>query len=154
MHLSVRLPQVEPSVIALPTRCPLWRGKNQCTGLHFKLHQVVCRKPLRDTKYTEVLAHRYLCLKCHRSFRVYPAGVSHHHQSDRLKGLSILLYILGLSYQGVADLLESLEHPMAKATVFNNVQAAGQQAQRLRQARLSQLAGKVQVLGADLTHVK
>lgn len=75
-------------------------------------------------------------------------------QSARLKGLSILLYILGLSYQGVADLLESLEHPMAKATVFNNVQAAGQRVQRLRHARLTQLAGTVQVLGADLTHVK
>jgi transposase-like protein len=85
---------------------------------------------------------------------VYPQGVSNHHQSDRLKGLSILLYILGLSYQGVVDLLESLEHPMAKATVFNNVQGAGQRAQRLREARLTHLAGKVQVLGADLTHVK
>lgn len=154
MHLSVRLPKVEPSAIPIPTRCPLRRGKKQCPGLHFKLHQVVCRKPLRDTKFSEVLCHRYRCLKCDRSFRVYPPGVSNDHQSDRLKGLSILLYILGLSYQGVADLLESLEHPMAKATVFNNVQAAGQRAQQLRHARLTRLAGKVQVLGADLTHVK
>lgn len=154
MHLSVRLPKVEPSAIPVPTRCPLRHGKKQCVGLHFKLHQVVCRKPLRDTKFSEVLCHRYRCLKCQRSFRVYPQGVSKQHQSDRLKGLSILLYILGLSYQGVADLLESLEHPMAKATVFNNVQAAGQRVQRLRQARLTHLAGKVQVLGADLTHVK
>jgi hypothetical protein len=154
MHLSVRLPKVEPSAIPIPTRCPLRRGKKQCSGLHFKLHVVVCRKPLRDTKFSEVLCHRYRCLKCCRSFRVYPQGVSNNHQSDRLKGLSILLYILGRSYQGVVDLLESLEQPMAKATVFNNVQAAGQRAQRLRQARLTHLAGKIQGLGADLTYVK
>lgn len=125
MHLSVRLPPVEPNAIQLPTDCPLKRGKKPCWGTQFKLHRVVCRKPLRDTTYTEVIAHRYRCLKCHRSFRVYPQGVSNDHQSDRLKGLGVLLYILGLSYQDVVDLLESLEHPIAKSTVFNNVQAAG-----------------------------
>lgn len=154
MHLSVRLPLVEPNAIQPPTHCPLKRGKKSCGGTRFKLHQVVCRKPLRDTTYHEVLCHRYRCLKCQRSFRVYPQGVSNDHQSDRLKGLSVLLYILGLSYQGVVDLLESLEHPISKSTVFNNVQAAGRQARRLRDRRLAQLAGQVKVLGADLTHVK
>lgn len=66
----------------------------------------------------------------------------------------MLLYILGLSYQGVVDLLASLEHPISKSTVFNNVQAAGRRARHLQHARLQQLVGQVKVLGADLTHVK
>ena len=154
MHLSVRLPKVLPDQIPPPHRCPLKQGHKKCTGTHFKLHQVVCRKPLRDTKYTEVIAHRYRCLKCQGSFRVYPQGVSNDQLSRRLQALSVLLYILGLSYQGVADLLESLEHPIAKGTAYNNVQAAGQQVKRLRKVREKELAGKVKVLGADLTHVK
>jgi hypothetical protein len=81
-------------------------------------------------------------------------GVSHAHQSDTLKGLSVLLYILGLSYQGVADLVESLGHPLVKSTVCHNVQTAGRQAIQLRHQWLNQQAGKVQVLGIDFTHVK
>lgn len=157
MHLTVRLPKVQPHEIRPPTHCPLrGRGKSRktCPGTRFKLHQVVCRKPLRDTRYSEVLCHRYRCLKCQRCFRVYPSGVSNNHQSDTLKGLSVLLYILGLSYQGVADLLDSLLHPICKVTVYNNVQAAGQQARRLREQWLKQQAGKVKVVGIDFTHVK
>lgn len=154
MHLSVRLPKVLPDQIQPPHRCPLKPDHKKCTGRHFKLHQVVCRKPLRDTKYSEVIAHRYRCLKCQGSFRVYPQGVSNDHLSQRLQALSVLLYILGLSYQGVADLLESLEHPIAKGTAYNNVQAAGQRVKGLRKVREKELAGKVKVLGADLTHVK
>lgn len=155
MHLSLRLPHVQPNVIRPPTHCPLRRRNGQsCSGRHFTLHQVVCRKAVRDTKYSEVRCHRYRCLKCKRWFRVYPEGVSNDHQSDRLKALSVLLYILGLSYQGVADLLESLEQPVSKGTAFNNVQAAGTRAQQLRKAWLKQHAGKVKVLGIDFTHVK
>jgi len=154
MHLSVRLPKVLPDQIQPPTRLPLKRGTKKCKGTHFKLHQVVCHKPVRDTKYTKVIAPRYRCLKCRSSFRVYPQGVSNAQLSQRLQALSVLLYILGLSYQGVADLLESLEHTVAKGTAYNNVQAAGQRVQGLRKAREKELAGQVKVLGADLTHVK
>lgn len=157
MHLSVRLPQVKPEALRPPTRCPLPKRsgpKEHCPGTRFKLHQLVCRKAVRDLRVHEVIAHRYVCLKCHRSFRVYPVGVSEDHQSDRLKALSVLLYILGLSYQGVADLLESLEQPLSKGTVYNNVQAAGERAQRLRRQWLTQQVGKVKVLGLDFTHVK
>jgi len=155
MHLSVRLPKVEPLHIELPTQCPRRDPKNpkkKCNGTHFKLHQLTCRKPLRDPRQTQVTARRYRCLKCNRTFRVYPTGVSHAHQSDTLKGLSVLLYVLGLSYQGVADLLDALQHPLSKATVYANVQAAGQRAIALRQQWRQQQT--CQVLGMDFTHVK
>jgi transposase-like protein len=157
MHLTVRVPKVEPTRIRPPTRCPLphpKRPKRKCSGRHFKPHQLVCSKPLRDTRYTQVLVQRYRCLTCGRSFRVYPTGVSHAHHSDTLKGLSVLLYILGLSYQGVSDLLESLGFFLGKTTVYENVQAAGRRAIRLRRQWVRQQAGKIKVLGIDFTHVK
>lgn len=157
MHLNVRLPKVEPSRIEPPTRCPLPDPKNpkkKCSGTQFKEHQLNCDKPVRDTRHHHVTAHRYQCLKCQRTFRVYPTGVSRDQQSDTLKGLSVLLYVLGLSYQGVADLLEALQYPLAKSTVYKNVQAAGAQAIQLREQWLQQQAGKVKVLGLDFTHVK
>jgi transposase-like protein len=157
MHLNLHLPKVEPLDVHPPTHCPLRdrrHPKKNCSGTHFKPHQLHCRKPLRDTKHPQVIARRYRCLKCKRTFRVYPTGVSHAHQSDTLKGLSVLLYILGLSYQGVADLLEALQYPLSKTTVYENVQVAGQRAIQLRRVWLRHLAGQVKVLGIDFTHVK
>jgi transposase-like protein len=157
MHLNVRLPKVEPLEIHPPTHCPLRERrhpKKKCSGTHFKEHQGNCRKAVRDTRYRQVTVRRYRCLKCQRTFRVYPTGVSHDHQSDTLKGLSVLLYILGLSYQGVADLLGALQYPLSKTTVYENVQAAGRRAIQLRHRWLRQVAGQVKVLGLDFTHVK
>lgn len=157
MHLSVYLPKVQPQEIQPPTHCPLpdpQLPKRKCSGTHFKAHEVHCRKPVRDTRQTQVIARRYRCLKCRRTFRVYPTGVSRDQQSDTLKGLSVLLYVLGLSYQGVADLLEASEYPLAKSTVYENVQAAGAQAIALRKAWLKQQAGKVPAFSLDFTHVK
>ncbi len=128
MHLNVRIPKVEPERIQAPTGCPYpdRKGpKQQCTGTKFKPHQLNCHKSLRDTRHSHVRVARYRCLKCRRTFCVYSTGVSSAQQSDTLKALSVWLYILGLSYQGVADLLEALTHPLFKSTVYNNVQATG-----------------------------
>ncbi len=157
MHLNVRLPKVEPDSIQPPATCPLRVGKRKhrpCTGRHFKLHQVACDKPLRDLRHNRVQAQRYRCLTCQRTFRVYPRGVSAAQQSNSLKALSVLLYVLGLSYQGVSDLLDALGQPMSKTTAYNNVQAAGAKAICLRQQWLSGQAGTIQALGIDFTHVK
>ena len=123
-------------------------------GRHFKLHQRLCVKHVRDLKHVKVIAHRYRCLKCQRTFRVYPQGVSAAQQSDPLKALSVLLDVLGLSYQGVVDLLTALEQPLSLGTVFANVQAAGKQARHLRRQWVTGQAGQVKVMGIDCTHVK
>src|ERR1700694_4543125 len=136
MDLSVRLPKVEPDSIQPPTTCPCWVGKRKqrrCTGRQFKLHQLACDKPLRDLRHGHVQSQRFRCLTCQHTFRVYPRGVSAAQQSSNLKALSVLLYVLGLSYQGVSDLLAALGQPVSKATIYNNVQAAGAQAISLRQ---------------------
>ena len=59
-----------------------------------------------------------------------------------------------LSYQGVADLIDALQYPLGKSTVYENVQAAGQRAIELRRQWCEHLSDQVQVLGIDFTHVK
>ena len=157
MHLNVRLPAVQPETLQSPRTCPYpdrRHRKQRCRGTRFKRHQLNCHKPLRDTRHSHVRAQRYQCRSCRRTFRVYPPGVSCAQQSSTLKALSVLLYILGLSYQGVSDLLEALNQPLCKSTVYNNVQAAGAQAIHLRTTWLKQQSLKVEVLGIDFTHVK
>jgi len=155
MHISVRIPQLNPSNIPMPTRCPCKdpQTKRRCTGTHFKRHQASCRKPVRDLRHTHVTAQRYECLKCHHTFRVYPQGVSQDHLTASLKALCVLLYLLGLSYQGVVDVLEALLHPVCKTTVYNQVQAAGKRARQFRKHWRKEQADKIKVLGIDFTHV-
>lgn len=150
MRLRVCIPQVKPTVAKVPEVCPY----PDCEGTYFKLHQAHCNKPLRDTEYSEVDVQRWRCLHCGRTHRVYPQGVSGSQHSDRLKGLAILLYVLGLSYGAVEDVLVALAVPLGKSSVYRDVQAAGEKARQLRQEWVEQYAGKIRVLGSDLTNVR
>ena len=76
---------------------------------------------MRDTRYSEVKAHRYECLRCKRTFRVYPKGVSKAQISLRVKGLGILLYLLGLSYGAASPALDALGVYMCKSRVYDAV---------------------------------
>lgn len=104
-------------------------------------------------------AQRYHCLRCDRTFRVYPKGVGRAQQSDALNAFSVLLYVLGLSYGAVAEALAALQLLLDKAvflsksTVYRNVQSAGQSARRMHRTWLGQ-GRKIRVIGADLTRVR
>ena len=95
MRLRIVLPKVNPEAISVPTRC-VYAG---CHGRKFHLRQGVT-KPLRDTVYHEVQVHRYQCLKCKRIFRVYPEGTTPAQTSQRVKGLAVMLYLLGSALWG------------------------------------------------------
>ena len=111
MRLSVRISPVEPGVYGLPERCPY----SNCEGRHFELHQEHCAKAIRDPKHEAVETQRYRCLRCDRTFRVYPKGVSRAQQSDALRAFSVLLYVLGLSYGAVSEALTALQLLLDKA---------------------------------------
>jgi len=85
MRLQLILPHVDPTKIEPPDGCPY----EECDGTRFRFHQAV-EKPLRDTEYEQVIAHRYECLKCRRTFRVYPQGVGRAQTSLRVKGLAVM----------------------------------------------------------------
>ncbi len=70
MRLSLILPVVEPEQYREPEQCV----NPKCKGKYFRWRQEVL-KNVRDTQYEQVLARRYECLCCHRTFRVYPQGV-------------------------------------------------------------------------------
>jgi transposase-like protein len=151
MRLNLLLPRVEVDLYEEPKRCPY----SGCGGQRFHLRQEV-RKPIRDTVLHEVVARRYDCLRCGRTFRVYPVGVNEGQTSARLKGLAVMFYILGLSYGAVALVLVALGHPLSKTAVYYAVQAAGERVAGLRRedVRLSLVQGVIAALGVDLTTVK
>jgi transposase-like protein len=150
MRIRVRLPQVHPDEYDTPTHCP----HEGCGGVQFKRHGAQGEtKAVRDPQVGEVIAYRWHCLRCGKTFRVYPRGVGREQQSDRLQALSVLLYVLGLSYGGVEDLLSALGVPLGKTAVYLNVQTAGMAARR-QQRQFLLLGGKRAVIGSDGTYVK
>jgi transposase-like protein len=150
MRLQVRMPRVEPDQYDWPEHCP-YEG---CGGGQFKAHGVKGEvKALRDPHCTVVIAYRRCCLRCGQTFRVYPRGVSHDQQSDRLKGLSVLLYVLGLSYGAVEDVLGAFNTPLSKTAVYGNVQEAGMAA-RQQQRQVVMGEGERAVIGSDGTYLK
>ncbi len=146
MHMI--LPQIEPTEITPPSVCPY----EDCGGAAFRLHQKV-RKPVKDTVYHDVTAHRYQCLRCGRTFREYPHGVSNAQASQRVKGLAVLLYLLGLSYADVSLALEAFGVYMCKSGVYDAVQEA---AKRVRGLNREAVFEKIRTLGpgCDVTSVK
>jgi hypothetical protein len=114
MRIQVRIPKVKPEVYPSMDRCP-YAG---CGGQEFTAHGNGAEsKPVRDLNYRAVDSFRYTCLRCGRTFRVYPEGISRADQSDALQGMSVLLYVLGLSYGAVSDFLGALGQGISKTTV-------------------------------------
>ena len=127
MRIQVRLPKVKLNEYHEPASCP----HAGCDGQYFKPHGLWGeKKAIRDLKHREVISYRWRCLKCKRKFRVYPRGVSRAQQSDLLKALTVLMYTLGLSYGAVSDVVSAMGCRVSKTTVYNNVQAAGEQARK------------------------
>jgi hypothetical protein len=149
MRLSLILPPVQPERYPAVETCP-YAG---CGGRHVQHWQSV-PKPLRDTQVTEVVAQRYRCGRCGRTFRVYPVGVSHDQTSARLKGVAVLFYVLGMSYGAVATALTALGWPLSKVAVYYAVQEAGAAVAGLRREAVHHGGGRVVALGADLTSVR
>jgi transposase-like protein len=148
MRLHLILPRVEPEEIKAPAECPY----EDCDGAHFQLWQAV-EKPLRDTRHSRVIAHRYQCLRCFRTHRVYPKGVSQDHISQRVKGLGILLYVLGLSYGAVSLALDALGIYMCKSRVYDAVQGAAERVPGMKRDQVFEHV-RTPALGGDLTSVR
>src|SRR4051812_43246921 len=120
MRLSLILPPVQPERYPAVTHCPY----SGCGGEHVQPWQAVA-KPLRDTVFTEVSAQRYRCVRCGRTFRMYPVGVTHDQTSARLKGVAVMFYVLGMSYGAVATALSALGWPPSKGAGYYAGQEGG-----------------------------
>lgn len=148
MRLNLRLPEVKPDQFVVPRCCP----KAGCKGKQFYPRQKV-KKKVVDAKYKQVEVWRYQCGKCGHTFRVYPRGVGKPHISQRVSGLGVMLYILGLSYGAVAIVLESLGIGIGKTSVYRAVQAVAEKVPGMKQTHL--LEGcRTGAVGADVTSVR
>ena len=149
MRLRIVLPKVNPEAIAVPTEC-VYAG---CGGRRFHLRQEVT-KALRDTVYHEVQVHRYQCLRCTRersgSIQREPPG---RRRAPRVKGLAVMLYLLGLSYGAVSLALEGLGISLCKSRVYDAVQEAASRVPGLSRDQVFADV-KTPALGGDLTSVK
>ena len=147
MRIQVRLPSVSVKLEGRPSACP------HC-GCPILQGWGRPGKKVRDPRREEVEVRRYKCTRCGKTFRHYPQGVTHRQQSQRLRALSVLLYVLGLAYDGASTVLGALGCGLGKTAVYENVQAVGEEAKRLRRKRLQRLRGRVKVAGVDVTAYK
>ena len=147
MRLKLILPVVDVEKYNRPEECPYG-----CGGKAFWLRQEV-HKSVRDSTHSEVIARRYECLHCRRTFRVYPQGINQKQFSQRAIGLAVMLYLLGLSYGAVVLLLEALGLWIGKTTVYEAVQAMAERVPGMKQSHLLD-DYRTPALGADLTSVK
>lgn len=86
MRMELTLPQVKPDEFKKRLVC----AHVGCQGRHFEHHQEM-DKPLKDTGYRTVSAHRYRCLRCNRTSWVNPVGVTRAQTSQRVKGLRVVV---------------------------------------------------------------
>jgi hypothetical protein len=148
MRLKILLPEVKPSSVKVPEACP-YEG---CGSPDVGRYQVV-KKTIRDTVESEVEVWRCRCLTCGRTFRSYPEGVGRAGTSLRVKGLGVMLYLLGLSYGATSLALEALGVYLCKSRVYDAMQEASRRVPGLRRR---EVFGKMRTpaLGADVTSVK
>jgi transposase-like protein len=135
----LKLPEVKEEA-ERPARCPVCKGETfQRWGGQFK--------KLRDPQVKRVVIYRYRCCSCRHLFRHYPEGVDQAQQSQRLRKLAALTWMLGLSYRGMAAVFDVFGVTMSRMTGWRDVQVWAEQ---LRKQRKWQ---KVRVLGVDGAYV-
>lgn len=119
MDIAVRIPTpVVEHDGRRPERC------ERCGSQGFNLHQRAT-KALKDPLLPRADVVRFICKRCRKTTRLYPPGVDAARQTVALRQASVLLYWLGLSYDGIRELLGHLGCPLSKATVWANVRASG-----------------------------
>ena len=123
MKIVLQLPQVERKKLSRPSKCPY------CQGEVFQRWGMV-RRQIKDTKVRTVKVARYKCTSCQRTFRHYPAGVSHAGQSGRLMKLCVIMWSLGLSYRSVGLILAVFGVSLSHMSGWRDVQEAGKQIRR------------------------
>ncbi len=131
------------SAVELDRRCP------HCGGANGRIHSGVRHRRIMDLKAEVVRQRRMRCPRCGTTWTLRAAGVQEGRQrSDRVIGLGVVLYVLGLSYRGVQQVLEYLDCRGSKSSIERDVAAAGEKAMALHQAapRL-----RVEVLSVDGT---
>ena len=137
----LKLPDVKGHTESRPKHCPC------CKGETFQRWGGELRE-LRDHRVKEVLVYRYCCTHCRHTFRHYPEGVDQAQQSQRLRKLAALCWVLGLSYRGIAAVLEVFGVGIGRMSAWRDAQAEAGQLKRQRMWK------PVRVLGLDGAYMR
>ena len=96
----IQMPTVNPIPTLRPKECPY------CSSQILQRWGSV-QKPLRDTDFEVVVAYRFRCIQCTRTFRHYPDGVDKADMSQRLRCLAAMAWSMGLSLRGVGTIFSA-----------------------------------------------
>lgn len=138
--LVLKLPDVKREKAERPNEC------SSCGGETFQRWGQV-RKPVKDSRYRTVRVYRYRCCHCGRTFRHYPEGVSRTDQTERMKKLAEICWVLGLSCRKAEKILGAFGVLLSFMSIWRDVQAGAQKVVRRNQWR------RVRVLGLDGAYV-
>ena len=134
--VTLRLPDFKRKTESRPQKCP------HCGGEILQRWGKV-RKPVRDYRIRTVQIYRYRCCGCHRTFRHYPEGVDRADQTERMRKLAALYWVLGMSLRSVPMALSVFGIKLSHMTVWRDI---NEQADLLEERRRWQ---RVRVLGVD-----
>lgn len=132
----LQLPNVKRKSKVRPKSCPY------CQGETFQSWGSV-QKPVKDKQHRTVIVNRYMCCHCRRSFRCYPPGVDRATQTQRLRKLAALCWVLGLSLRGVCSVFEAFGIQLSHMSVWRDIQDQAELQDKRRQWQ------KVRVMGLD-----
>jgi transposase-like protein len=132
----LQLPSVKQKTETRPQYCP------NCKGNTFQRWGKV-QKPVRDNRYRSVFVYRFRCCHCHHTFRYYPEGVDRSDQTQRLRKLATICWVLGLSLRGVAIIMDAFGISLCHMTVWRDLHEAATLVEKQRHWQ------PVRVLGID-----
>lgn len=140
--VTYKIPSVG-SVLKLDRHCP------HCHRNHGRIHSGIIHRRISDLKARSIPQRRMKCPYCGTTWTVRADGVGHGRQrSERLRGIGVILYMLGLSYRAVEQFLPCLECCGSSSSIERDVTEIGQNAKDLH---LSAPRMRLGVLGVDGT---
>jgi transposase-like protein len=136
----LKLPDVKGKAEKRPPQCP------SCKGEILERWGGRLRK-IRDHEVKSALVYRYHCTSCRHTFRHYPEGVDQAQQSQRLRKLAALCWLLGLSYRGIEAVFAIFGVGIGRMSAWRDVQ---EEAGNLKRQRMWK---PVRVMGLDGAYV-
>lgn len=130
----LELPEVKVIAEQRPKKC------RYCEGKTFQRWGGSIRK-VKDPQIKEVLVYRYRCCLCQRTFRHYPAGIDHCQQTQRMRYVAAMGWVLGLSYRGLSGLYTAFGISISRMTAWRDVQNHGRKLLAKLQHKEAQVVG-------------
>lgn len=107
----MRLPDCETTPTGRPAMCPYCSSEILQSWGH-------ADRNLQDVQQGSAEVHRFRCANCGRTFRHYPTGVDRSIQSQRLRKMAALAWVIGLSSRDVAQKFKQLGIDLSRMTVW------------------------------------